>query len=477
MFKRCFGKKGLLLLIALFLSACPGEISAQSAESLETSFVRVAEEVGPSVVSISTLQIQRVRAQRYPYGGFGQDPHRDFFEEFFRDFFGEIPEKEYQRRGFGSGVIIDEEGLILTNEHVVSGADEITVILPDGREFKGSVTGTDVRSDLAIIKIDADHLPAAPLGNSDSVRIGQWAIAIGNPFGHFVNNPEPTVTAGVVSATGRSLPRTNNRNRDYSNLIQTDAAINPGNSGGPLVNLKGEVIGINVAIFSTTGGYQGVSFAIPINSAKRVMDRLIEGKKVVYGWLGVHIQDITADLQEYFSLPDQQGVLVAGVVQGGPAALAGLREGDIIRSVDGIPVENTRGLLKEIGQREVGEKVSIDLLRGSREMKLEVRIDERPEDTASLQIPSQKSWRGLLVQEVTPGLVKEYALQEETGVIVVGVEPGSPAEKAGLQSGDIINQMNRVSIHDFASYQKAIQSIRGDCLIRTHRGFAVLREK
>ncbi len=463
-----------LIVAPLLLSLGAGGAYAESAEELEKAFIRVAETVGPSVVSITTLQTQRVGVRRFS----SRDPfgQRDLFDEFFRDFFGELPEREFHRRGIGSGVIIDPNGFILTNEHVISGADEITIALPDGRTFQAEVQGVDPRSDLAVLKIDAKDLPAAKLGDSDEVRIGQWALAIGNPYGHFVNNPEPTVTAGVVSALGRTLPRTNQRNRDYNDLIQTDAAINPGNSGGPLVNLRGEVIGINVAIFSTTGGFQGISFAIPANAARRVLNQLVEGRQVIYGWLGVQVQDIDRNLQEYFGLSSQKGVLVIGVVAGGPADQGGLEPGDIIVSMDGLAAEDSRDLVKRIGRSQVGQRVTLGVLRDRRNITLNVQIGASPEEETTL-VFSMTSWRGLKVQEITPALRKELGLERSEGVFVLEVEPGSLAEKAGLRAGDIINQINRKPIRNLEDYQKTVRSIRGDCLIRTERGFAVLREK
>ena len=415
----------------------------------------------------------------YGYGGPSRRSpyYEDPFEEFFRDFFGEMPEREFKQRGLGSGVVIDPDGYILTNEHVVQQADKITVTLSDGREFEGKIQGTDPRSDLAVIKIQAKNLPVARLGDSEEVRIGQWAVAIGNPFGFLVNNPQPTVTVGVVSALNRSLPRTAGRDRDYSDLIQTDAAINPGNSGGPLVNVKGEVIGINVAIFSTTGGYQGIGFAIPSNTAKSAIAFLIEGKKIQYGWLGVNIQDIDSDLQSYFSLPDRQGVLVAKVLEEGPAARAGIREGDVIRSYEGHPTQNSRDLMKQVGHAPVGRRVKLGLLRDKKEVTVVLEIGERPEDLSPYSTRvSEKSWRGLWIQEITPEVASRSGLREKSGVLVQRVEQGSPAEEAGLRQGDVINEINRTPVGDLKSFADVTRDLHGDCLIRTHRGYAVLKE-
>jgi len=288
----------------------------QSAHDLEKSTIDVAEEVGKAVVSISTEKTEKIGGPRvrkyqfgFPFGG--ENPFEDdLFDRFFDDFFGGF-DREYKQQGLGSGVIIDKEGYILTNEHVVGDADKLTVTLSDGREFKAEIKGTDQRSDLAIIKIDARDLPFAELGDSSNVKIGQWVLAIGNPFAFALENPEPTVTMGVISALHRSLGRGLGRNRDYSDLIQTDAAINPGNSGGPLVNLSGQVIGINVAIFSTSGGYQGVGFAIPINTARKIVSRLIEGKKILYGQVRKYLGPVFHELARHKGCTIVQGNMVA----------------------------------------------------------------------------------------------------------------------------------------------------------------------
>ena len=294
------------------------------ADALQGAFIRIAQQVGPAVVSISTEQVERVRQyfRGHPFfGGQGSEP----FDDFFRQFYGDVPEREMRRFGLGSGVIIDERGLVLTNEHVVADAEKITVTLADGREFSGTVKGKDARSDLAVVTIDAKKLTAARLGDSASVQTGQWAVALGNPFGLITTGPsaralgaEPTLTVGVISALNRQLPRVSRYDRDYSDLIQTDAAINPGNSGGPLINLQGEVVGINVAILTSSRGFEGVGFAIPINKAKSILDALIQGKQVVYGWLGIQIQDITDDVAEYYALTERDGVLVYQVLPDSP---------------------------------------------------------------------------------------------------------------------------------------------------------------
>ncbi|MBN1913304.1 MAG: Do family serine endopeptidase [Candidatus Omnitrophica bacterium] len=477
-------KTALLILFAfIFSSAFAQQQSNATFEGygMEDAVIDVAANTGKAVVSISIEKVSKsgsVRRFQFqsPFGGespFGED---DFFNRFFDDFFGDIPQKEYKQKGLGSGVIIDPEGYVLTNEHVVSDADKITVTLPDGREFKGEVKGKDMRSDLAIIKINSKDLPVAPLGDSDALRIGQWVVAIGNPFGFIMETPEPTVTTGVISALHRSLGRTNLRERDYNDLIQTDAAINPGNSGGPLVNLKGEVIGINVAIFSTSGGYQGIGFAIPVNNAKRIISQLIEGKKILYGWLGVTVQDLTEDLAKHFGLSGKQGALVAAVLEDGPAQKAGIKEGDIIKKFANIEINSVRELLTAVGKAEVGRKVKVTVVRDKKEIVLGVEIGERPQDLEKLSsAASQEGWRGLQVEGLNSETAKRYKIEEKRGVLVVNVEPGSPADESGIIPGDIILEINKRPVKDISDYEKAIGSAKGDCLIRTQRGFFLIK--
>lgn len=450
--------------------------------SLEDAVINVANTTGKAVVSISTESTTKVKALRFnrplERSPFGQnDPFRSFFD----DFFGQMPDREFKQRGLGTGVIIDSEGYILTNEHVINDADKITVTLPDAREFTGEVKGRDPRSDLAVIKINAHKLPVASLGNSDGVKIGQWVVAIGNPFGYVLDNPEPTVTVGVISALHRSLGRTIARNRDYSDLIQTDAAINPGNSGGPLVNLKGEVVGINVAIFSTSGGYQGIGFAIPVNSAKRIISRLIEGKKILYGWLGVTVQDLNDDLAKYFNLSDKNGVLIAKVLKDGPSDEAGIKESDIIKKFDGKVINNVKELLSIVASTEVGKKVRVELMRENKALTLTVKIGERPEDVdETMESASPESatasWRGLEVEGLSKENAMRYRIQQTEGVIIVNVEPNSQAEEAGLVPGDVISEVNKQNIANIKDYEKSINAAKGNVLVKTQRGYFIVKE-
>lgn len=442
-------------------------------EQLEDAFIKVADEVGPAVVSISTERVTRTRSRRYE-SPFGRD---DFFDRFFRDFFGEIPEREFTQRGLGSGAIIDEDGYILTNEHVIREADKITVTLTDGREFEGKVRGKDERSDLAVIKIEASNLPAVRLGDSGLAKIGQWAIAIGNPFGYAVQSSKPTLTVGVVSALDRSLPVAMGRGRDYSGLIQTDAAINPGNSGGPLVNIKGEMIGINVAIFSTTGGHQGVGFAIPVNAAKEILNTLIEGRKVLYGWLGVSVQDIDDALAQFFDLPDKEGVIIAKVLPDSPAEKGDLKEGDIIRRFDGQKVKDLKSLLRIVARTPVGKDVTIRIVRDKKEVPITVKVGERPSETEDFQdaIEDEKAWRGLEVANITPEIARRYRIDQISGVIVTNIEPNTPAHEAGIEPGDIIDRINNKVVENLDQYNEIVASVKGDALVRTSRGFTVIK--
>jgi Do/DeqQ family serine protease len=341
-----------------------------AAEGLQAGFAGVAEHVRPAVVNLGT--IQKSRASRAP----GPQPGREdpFFQDFFKQFFG--PEgpggSEFRRPGLGSGVIFDKRGLVLTNFHVIKGADEITVKLSDKREYRGQILGTDPKTDLAVIRFQPDHeLTIATLGNSDALRVGEWAIAIGNPFGL-----DQTVTVGVISATGRSDVGV----ATYENFIQTDASINPGNSGGPLLNLKGEVIGINTAIFSQSGGSIGIGFAIPINMVRRVVDQLVDKGKVVRGWLGVSLQPLSPELAESLGVTEKQGALVASTVPGGPAAAAGLQQSDVILAYDQMRVEDYHHVQRLAAETKAGTKVVLQVLRKKRKVAVTVTVAEAPDD-------------------------------------------------------------------------------------------------
>jgi serine protease Do len=478
---------GLALGVAITLSQNTFSFAqsqvASPGVSMEDAIINVASTTGKAVVSISTEHTAKIGGQetrRFYFNSplqnspFGDDPA---FRRFFDDFFGDMPDKEYKQMGLGSGVIIDPEGYILTNEHVVEEADKISVTLPDGRNFKGEIKGKDARSDLAIIKINASNLPVAPLGDSDNLKIGQWVVAIGNPFGFAMQNPEPTVTAGVIGALHRSLGRSISRERDYNDLIQTDAAINPGNSGGPLVNLKGEIVGINVAIFSTTGGYQGIGFAMPANNAKRIISKLIEGKKILYGWLGVTVQDLTEDLAKHFGLVDKNGALIAGVLEKSPAQKAGMKEGDVIKQFDNKSINNVRELLNIVGRAEVGSKVKVLVNREKQELILDVEISERPQDLEKLASSSvtPSGWRGLEVEDLNSDNAKRFGVEEKKGIIVVDAAPNSPADEAGIVAGDQILEIDKQPVKNVSDFEQITKSVKEDCLIRTARGYFIIK--
>ena len=464
-----------ILFLLLILAPVTGQAAGyQELAREEDAFHKVAVSVGPAVVSVTVVQVYTYGGQRYYYPFGNYDP---FLDEFLRDFF-EKPQ-QFRQSGLGSGVIIDEKGYILTNEHVINGASEIEVTLSDGRKFKAELKGSDPRSDLAVIKIEADNLPVAKLGDSDKTKVGEWVVAIGNPFGFMMSNPQPTITVGVVSALHRSFAHGGlEEDRYYGNLIQTDAAINRGNSGGPLVNLHGEVIGINALIYSTTGGYQGIGFAIPINRAKEIIEELIAGQEVKYGWLGVQVQSLTPELVALFGLPDDKGVLIAEVIDDSPADEGGLYKGDIIRNISGKKIDSPTGLVDIITVLKVGQKTGITVLRNGQEITLEATIGERPRRemlTLSREIPAEKSWRGIQVIELTPELKQRMRVAQDKGVIVSRVEPGTPGANSGIHEGDLIDEINRQEIDDVAGFQKVTDRVKGEALAHTSRGYFVVK--
>ncbi len=415
------------------------------------AFAAVVNKAKPAVVFVQvekTIEKSRASAQF-------QDPFEFFFNDpFFERFFGpqlrpkrRRPQK-FKQRGQGSGFIISKDGYILTNNHVVGEADVIKVKLADGRQFKAKLVGTDPQSDVAVIKIDADNLPVMPLGDSDKLEVGEWVIAIGNPFGL-----TQTVTVGVVSAKGRSRIGIN----DYEDFIQTDAAINPGNSGGPLVNIHGEAIGINTAIFSRSGGYMGIGFAIPINMARAIEQQLIKQGKVVRGWLGVVIQDIDEDLAKSFGLKDTEGALIAEVSKGSPAEKAGLKEGDVIKKLNGRKIESVDELRNRIALTRPGTKIELEVLRNGKRKTLDVTIGEQP--SGAMQAISQNEMLkklGLGVQELTAELADQFGYQEGQGVLISEVEPGSPAAQVGMRPGQLIEEVNRKHVHNMDEFLEAL---------------------
>ena len=448
-----------------------------AANTLEKSLELVAEYIKPSVVSITTVKIFKHPTTRR-YHGEGRDRRQgpfDFFgDEFFDRFFPQPPEGEFRTQSLGSGVIVDKRGYILTNNHVVADMDELKVNLSDKREFYAEIVGVDEQTDLAVIKIEGENLMPAKMGDSDEIKPGQWSIAVGNPFGL-----THTVSVGVISAVGRSGVGI----AQYENFIQTDAAINPGNSGGPLVNIKGEIIGINTAIFTRSGGYQGIGFAIPVNMAKVVLRDLIEKGRVIRGWLGVVIQDLNQSLAEQFNVDVSEGVLISDVQDGSPAKDAGFEIGDIVIEYDGKKVSDVNHLRNIVAQTEIDKKVEVKVLRSGSEKTLTVKIGEQPSDLfAAGQFPTGKEL-GLTVQDLTEELAKNLGYEGESGVVVSAIEANSPAVQADIKEGDLIKEVNRKKVADVKEFKNAINKAEKgkDILFLIRRGmhtrFVIIKSK
>jgi len=391
---------------------------------------------------------------------FPDNPFDHFDDEFFDRFFPNMRPKRYQpdrpqefkQQGAGSGAIIDKDGHILTNNHVVGNSDKIIVKLIDGREYKAKVIGTDPLTDIAVIKIDADNLDVLPLGDSDEIRIGETVIAIGNPFGL-----SHTVTMGIVSAKGRS----NVNITDYEDFIQTDAAINPGNSGGPLINLEGKMIGVNTAIFTRSGGYQGVGFSVPINMAKQVMNQLIENGEVSRGWMGIFLQNITNDLMEAMELKSSDGALVAEVTEGSPAEEGGLKRGDVIVKFKDKAIRNADHLKNEVGMSNPDSKVKIEVIRKGKREILTIKLGSRPtKEFAMSGLPGFENPLGIKVQTLTPGLARQYGYDRyDAGVIITHIAPNSQAQNAGLRIGDLILEINSKPVNNMIDFEEEIKKV------------------
>ena len=406
------------------------------------SFADLSQELSPAVVNISTTTVVGNR-QGSP------GPNRPFGDEFPRRFFPG-PQRPQKKNSLGSGFIINEEGYIVTNNHVVDGADEIVVILKEGDEYPAKIIGKDSKTDIALIKIEPKNgLPVIRLGNSEGTRVGDWVLAIGNPFGlgH-------TVTAGIVSAKGRELGA-----GPHDDFIQTDAAINPGNSGGPLLDMAGNVIGINTAIFSRNGGNQGVGFAIPVNLAKSIVAQLKESGRVTRAWLGVLIQHITPELQDSLELETRKGALVADVVKGGPASKSGLLRGDVIVRFNGDEVSSQSELPTMVAFLPVGQKVEVVVLRNGKEMTIEVTLEEMKEEDVVAEGSSREvqDELGLTVQNLTPEIAEQLGLSNTGGVVVSDVDQNGAAAQSGIRRGDVILEVNRIKITDFETLNRVLE--------------------
>jgi serine protease Do len=433
------------------------------------SFSQLAEMVGPAVVNIRTVKTVKgggrvFRHFRSPFEK--DDPMRDFFDKFF----GQDQQRDFKQRSLGSGFVIDKTGYIVTNNHVVEGADQIKVIMADEEEYDAEVIGRDPNTDLALIKVKSTvQLPVITLGNSDTLKVGEWVVAIGSPFGL-----ERTVTAGIVSAKGRVIG-----SGPYDDFIQTDASINPGNSGGPLINMKGEVVGINTAIIASG---QGIGFAIPINLARGIIAQLKDSGEVTRGWLGVAIQDLSDELADYYGLKGRKGVLVTEVFPGDPADQAGIKPQDIILEVDGNPVETTRDLTGLVAGLKVGGTNTIVVFRGGKEKTFRVHIAKRDDSKiASRRSPTESEDElGIRVENITPEMKRQFNITEAVGVIVSSVKPDGKGSKAGIMVGDIIKEVNHTNIKTVNDYRDAIdQATSGDVIQmfikRVNAGFLVIK--
>ncbi len=436
--------------------------------SPKSIFVPIVKSASPAVVNIATSRTVDQKSFRSPLM---DDP-------FFRRFFGDkMPngrdnnggKRKRKESSLGSGVIVDSAGYIITNNHVVAGADEIKVLMSDKREFIGKVVGTDPKTDLAVIKIDAKNLPSVPWGDSDRLEVGEYVLAIGNPFG--LNQ---TITMGIVSAVGRA----NVGIADYEDFIQTDAAINPGNSGGALVNVDGELIGINTAIFSRSGGYMGIGFAVPSNMARSVMSSLIKTGKVVRGWLGVSIQKVTKDLAKQFGLKDSNGALIGEVMAGTPAKAGGIKDGDVIISYDGKAIDSPTTLRNFVAQTAVGKRVNVIVVRDGKQKTLRIKIGEQPKDIAEAGIATENdnnessALAGLEVRTLTDEISRQIGLPEgTTGVVIASVEPNSSAQEAGLRKGDVIVELNRKKVRKLSDFKKIAKNVntKNNILLRVKR--------
>jgi serine protease Do len=414
-------------------------------------FVALSKKLRPVVVNISSTQVSESRGQQGPqeFGSpFGEeDPFNDFWRRFFG---GPMPRGPQRQRSLGSGFIIDGDGSILTNNHVVENAQKIVVKLDDEQEYEAKVIGRDPKTDIAVIKIEAKtKLTSANFGDSDGLEVGEWVMAIGNPFGL-----DSTVTSGIVSAKGRHIGQ-----GPYDNFIQTDASINPGNSGGPLINLRGEVIGINTAIFSRTGGNIGIGFAIPVNLVKELLPQLRGKGKVTRGYLGVLIQKVTPELAESLGMEKSQGALVANVSKDGPADKSGVKVGDVIVEFDGKEIKDSGELPIIVARTPIDKKVRMKVLRDKKDLTLNVAVGELKDEEVVASAP-EKGEMGLTVQRLTPQIAESLGLEKADGIVVSAVEPGSAADEAGIRRGDVIVEIDRKPIRNLDEYKKSIATVR-----------------
>jgi serine protease Do len=443
-----------LLVIGLIFSLAMPSLS--TARTISPDFVELAKKLKPTVVNIRTAKV--IKPKQYLQRPRTQSPFDNFFEDFFGQFNGQMPQQRpHREQSLGTGFIISPDGFILTNNHVVSGADEVMVKLPDGREIKGEIRGADEKLDLALIKVsDKETLHAAELGDSDSLDVGEWVMAIGNPFGL-----SQTVTAGIVSAKGRVIG-----NGPYDDFIQTDASINPGNSGGPLFNAEGKVVGINTAIIA---GGQGIGFAIPINMAKGIIAQLRDSGKVTRGYLGVRFQPLTADLAKSFGLESEKGALIANVEKDTPAEKAGLKAGDVILEYDGKPINEGNELPRYVATTPIDKKVMVVVFRDGKKQEIPVVIGKlKGEESASAVSGGNESEKlGITVQELTTDLATRLNIKDNKGgLVITEVKPGSAAEEAGTLAGSIIIEINGQRPDSVEKYASIVSGIKKGDVVR-----------
>ena len=449
----------MIIVSILFVSSLSAQLPVNSEG--KSPFVDVVKNIRASVVNIKVEYTKKLGSANIPF-------NQDFFKFFFPEPF-KIPQQERKSISMGSGFIFKQDGrdvFIITNNHVAeAGKDgEITVTLADKAKYDGEIVGLDPESDLAVIKIKVDKnekVTIAPLGDSDEIEIGDWAIAIGNPFGQL--GLERTVTVGVISAKGRSNLHFGSKSPIFQNYIQTDAAINPGNSGGPLLNIKGEVIGVNSAITSPSGGNIGIGFAIPINLAKKVVNDLITEGKVKRAYLGIYLQDITSDLRKSFDLDEVAGVLVTKVIEDTPAEKAGLKNGDVITEFDNKKVENVSQFMIMVAGSEIGKKIPLKIIRNKKKKTLEVTLVERTEEVlAKGGIASEENteWLGLKVEDLNGDFAQKYKIDAENGVVITEIKENTPAASSNLSVGDVIIEINQQSVEDVSDYKKIIAQLK-----------------
>lgn len=441
----------IILALVVYIAANtfppPSSIAAEI-PMIPADFSSLAQSSSPSIVNISTVKIVNGGGRVFKH--FSRNPFGN--DELFKRFFGAQPQREFKQRSLGSGFIVDGKGFIVTNNHVVENTDQIKVILKDGKEYDAKIIGRDKNTDLALIKIEPEeNLPALKLGDSEKLKVGQWVVAIGNPFGlgH-------TVTSGIVSAKGRVIG-----SGPYDDFIQTDTSINPGNSGGPLLDLNGNVVGINTAIIQNG---QGIGFAIPSNLAKGIIEQLKASGNVTRGWVGVSIQEISKELSEYYKLEDNEGVLVVEAFEGDPAEKAGIKANDIIIEIDGEKVESNRGLTSLIASKAVGSKIKVKILRDGKKKTFTVKIAKRS-DGQMVATSGIDDELGIQITELTPEVSKKYNINR-TGVIITEVKEESKAHQAGLATGDVITEINHQRITSKKDYLKAVNKVdKGEYIV------------